>query len=139
MSLVMADVRGSFPHLDTCLYLNTASVGLSWPGQGAAVSRFYDDDKAIGYDGRDRWHAMHMKCRNLVAKLLNVAPETVSFASSTSEALNLVAGAVKLAPGDQIVLAEDEFPSVVLAWQRAVEMGAQLVRVPIPVESERTD
>ncbi|HEU4624547.1 MAG TPA: aminotransferase class V-fold PLP-dependent enzyme [Steroidobacteraceae bacterium] len=139
MSLDIEAIRRLFPYLQSCLYLNTASVGLSWAGQGAAVARFYDAEKAIGYDGRDAWHATHMRCRDLIAALLKVPAESVSFCSSTTEALNLVARAMRLGAGDEVVVAEDEFPSVHLAWQGAAEAGATIVRVPIRAEDERTD
>jgi selenocysteine lyase/cysteine desulfurase len=140
MSFDKARVRRFFPHLETCVYLNTASVGLSWPGQGAAAARFYDEDKTLGYDGRENWHATYLRCRDLIASLLHVAPDWVSFASSASEALNLVANAVCLKPGEQVLMAEDEFPSVVLAWQSALGKGAgDLVRVHVPAEPERTE
>src|SRR5262245_61174463 len=99
MSLDVEAIRERFPYLRSCLYLNTASVGLSWVGQGAAAARFYDAEKATGYDGRDAWHAVHMRCRDLIAALLRVPAETVSFASSTTEALNLVARAMRLGAG----------------------------------------
>jgi selenocysteine lyase/cysteine desulfurase len=139
MSLDVEAIRRRFPYLQSCTYLNTASVGLSWVGQGAAVARFYDVEQALGYDGRDGWHAMHMRCRDLIAALLRVPSETVSFCSSTTEALNLVARAMRLGVGDEIVVAEDEFPSVQLAWEGAVAAGASIIRVPIPAEDERTD
>jgi selenocysteine lyase/cysteine desulfurase len=139
MSLDVEAVRRQFPYLNSCLYLNTASVGLAWVGLGAAAARFYDVDQAAGYDGRDAWHAMHMKCRDLIAALLRVPAESVSFCSSTTEALNLIARAMRLTVGDEIVLAEDEFPSIQLAWEGAVAAGAAIVRVPIRAEDERTD
>jgi selenocysteine lyase/cysteine desulfurase len=139
MPFDIARVRRLFPYLEECVYLNTAGVGLSWPGQGAAAARFYDADKTRGLDGRDSWHATFLECRDRVARLLNVPSETVSFASSATEALNLVAGAVRLRAGDQVVIAEDEFPSLVYAWQGAVSRGGELVRVLVRTETERTD
>jgi selenocysteine lyase/cysteine desulfurase len=139
MPLDVEAIRRQFPHLQSCTYLNTASVGLSWAGQGAAVARFYDVELATGYDGRDAWHAMHMKCRDLIAGLLRVPSESVSFCSSTTEALNLIARAMRLGVGDEVVVAEDEFPSVQLAWEGAVADGAAIVRVPIRAEDQRTN
>jgi cysteine desulfurase / selenocysteine lyase len=139
MPLDVEAIRRQFPHLHSCTYLNTASVGLSWVGQGAAAARYFDIDQAMGHDGRDAWHAMHMRCRDLIAALLRVPADSVSFCSSTTEALNLIARAMRLAVGDEIVVAEDEFPSVQLAWEGAVEAGAALVRAPICAEDERTD
>ncbi len=38
MAFEIARVRPLFPHLEQCVYLNTAGVGLSWQGQGAAAA-----------------------------------------------------------------------------------------------------
>ncbi len=60
MAIDMARIRRLFPYLDECTYLNTASVGPSWPGQGAAAALFYDADKSRGFDARDNWHAVYL-------------------------------------------------------------------------------
>lgn len=137
MSFNIERVRTDFPYLGSCLYLNTASAGLSWAGQGAAAARFYDQFKVHGYDGRDDWHAELERCQRLAAQLLKVTPAEVSFVASASEALNLVARAVPLRAGDQVLMAADEFPSVSLAWS-AAPRGVDVVRVPVPQESART-
>jgi selenocysteine lyase/cysteine desulfurase len=138
MGFEIQAIRRYFPYLDRCIYLNTASAGLSWTGQGAAAARFYDTDKAQGYDGREGWRAQRLKCQQLLAQLVNVQPDQISFVSSTSEALSLVARAVPLAPADEVVLAADEFPSVVLAWTAHTAAGGEVRRVPIRSEAERT-
>jgi len=138
MPLKIDRVRRDFPYLGQCLYLNTATAGLSWAGQGAAAARFYDFSKARGYDGHEDWRAELKRCQKLVAELLKVSPAEVSFVSTTSEALNLVARAVQLRPGDRIVVAEDEFPSVELAWNSARARGVDVVRVPVRAEPLRT-
>ncbi len=114
-------------------------MGFHGRGRAQLLLRFYDEDKARGFDGRDAWHEVFLECRDRLGRLLNVPAETVSFASSTTEAVNLVANAVRLRPGDQVLMADDEFPSLVYAWQGAVRSGGELVRVPIRTETGRTD
>jgi selenocysteine lyase/cysteine desulfurase len=132
-------VRELFPHLEEITYLNTAAAGLSWKGQGAAAARFYDDHKSRGFSARLEWRAELERTRGLLSGLLQVAPQEISFASSTTEGLNLFAHSVQLEPGDEIVVCEDEFPSVMLSWSPAALAGAKLVRVPILDEESRTD
>ena len=139
MTLDIEAVRKYFPYLGKCLYLNTASAGLSWVGLGAAAARFYDEDKALGYDGREGWRAQLLRCQQLLAQLLNVKPDQISFVSSTSEALSLVARAVSLRPSDEVLLADDEFPSVALAWSAHAAAGGTIRRVRIQSEAERTE
>jgi cysteine desulfurase/selenocysteine lyase len=132
-------VRKLFPYLEEVTYLNTATTGLSWLGQGAAAARFYDEHKARGYSAHLQWRGELEKTRELLARLLRVPAEEISFASSATEALNGVAHSIRLQPGDEVVLCEDEFPSIVLSWTPSALQGAELVRVPIEREEVRTD
>jgi cysteine desulfurase / selenocysteine lyase len=132
-------IRKAFPYLAEVTYLNTAAAGLSWAGQGAAAARFYDQPKSRGYAGRVEWCGEMDRTRNLLAQLLRVPAEDISFASSTTEALNAIAHGVQLGPADQVILCDDEFPSVSQAWSPAALGGADLVRVAVPEERLRTE
>jgi len=132
-------VRKLFPYLEEVTYLNTATTGLSWVGQGAAAARFYDQHKARGYSAHLQWRGELERTRELLAQLLRVPAEEISFASSATEALNGVAHSIPLQPGDEVVVCEDEFPSIVLSWTATALRGAELVRVPIDREASRTD
>jgi selenocysteine lyase/cysteine desulfurase len=140
-SAVTADLetaRRDFPFLAQCTYLNTASAGLARAGLGQAVSRFYDDMLSRGYEGRDDWRAVAARVQERLARLLNVAPADISFTGSTTEALNLIAHSLPVAPGDRIAVAADEFPSVEFALAALVARGAEIVRVPVADEAGRT-
>lgn len=132
-----AELRALFPHLAQRTYLDTAAAGLCWQGHGAAVARFYDEVKSRGYDARPEWWAMANHVRARLAQWLGVGTGDVTFVSNTTEGLNLAAQSLQFAPGDRIVLAEDEFPSVARIWPHAQQAGATLVRVPIASEQER--
>jgi len=130
-------IRESFPLLARSAYLNTASVGLSWQGQGEAAAEFYQI-KAQGSLGAPLWTGRVEATRRELAALLHVSASAIDFASSTTEALNLIALAIPLARGDRVVVAEDEFPSVILPWTSLAANGIELVRVPVRCEAERT-
>jgi cysteine desulfurase / selenocysteine lyase len=132
-------LRAPFPHLERRVYLDTAAAGLCWAGHGAAVARFFDEVKNRGYDARPEWQAMTQKVRTRLAGWLNARPEDVTFVSNTTEGLNLAALSLRFQPGDRIVLAADEFPSVSRIWEAARRAGADLVAVEIPGESQRQD
>jgi selenocysteine lyase/cysteine desulfurase len=132
-------IRSAFPYLSECTYLNTAKVGLSWSGQGRAAAAFYELDKAQGSEGAMAWAAKTDATKTQLAHLINVPSACIQFVGSTTEALHLVAASLPLRRGDQVVLAADEFPSVMEVWQSWSQRGISLVRVPIPQEIERTD
>jgi selenocysteine lyase/cysteine desulfurase len=130
-------IRESFPYLAHNVYLNTASVGLSWAGQGRAAAEFYEL-KAEGTGAMRAWTALADATRRELATLLHVSPATIDFFSNTTEALNLIALAIPLRKGDEVVVADDEFPSVVMPWTNLLQSGVRLVRVPVTQEAVRT-
>jgi cysteine desulfurase/selenocysteine lyase len=130
-------IRRTFPMLASCLYLDTASAGLSFTGQGAAAAAFYDEAKSQGYNGRDVWREKAAVVRRKLAVLLGVDAGEVEFLGNTTEALNLVAHSIAWGRGDEVVLAADEFPSVLLSWHPAEAAGAAIRKVPVTRESER--
>ena len=130
-------IRDAFPYLAQNVYLNTASVGLSWVEQGRAAAEFYEL-KARGTAGMRAWTAKAEATKHELATLLHVPAATIDFVSSTTEALNLIALGIPLRKGDEVVVAEDEFPSVVMPWTNLIPNGVKLVRVPVGQEAERT-
>lgn len=132
------EIRKAFPCLADCVYLNTASAGLSWAGQGAAAAEFYDGAKAKGIGGSHQWAARADVAKEAIGRLLGVSASRVHFAGSTTEALNLIALAMPLEYGDRVVVADDEFTSVVEPWVTLSRRGVVLHRVPIRNEQDRT-
>jgi selenocysteine lyase/cysteine desulfurase len=132
-------VRARFPFLERCVYLNTAGAGLSWEGQGAAAGAFYDDAKALGYNGMEAWRRDGLqRARAAGARLLSVPEDEIGFAGSTTEGLNLAMNAIPWRPGDEIVLAADEFPSVVQSCEGPCRLGATVRQVAVQSELQRT-
>ncbi|MCA0241433.1 MAG: aminotransferase class V-fold PLP-dependent enzyme [Proteobacteria bacterium] len=130
-------LRSAFPHLHGRIYLDTAAAGLCWQGHGAAVARFYDEVKSRGFDARPQWLAQTQALRARLAAWLSVEPADVVFVSNTTEGLNLAAHSLRLPPGSRVLMAADEFPSLVGAWSRARPAGVELVPVPIGDEAAR--
>jgi cysteine desulfurase/selenocysteine lyase len=131
------DARARFPRLEECIYLNTAAVGLAWSGQGAAAAAFYDRLLREGYDARQAWRTGSESARARVARLVGVGDERVQFAANTTDALNQVAAGLSWQPGDRVLVAADEFPSVRFAWAAAGRAGARVVEVPVAREADR--
>lgn len=132
-------IRASFPFLQRSVYLNTAAAGLSWVGQGEAAAQFYDSGKARGMGGALEWAAKVTAAKWELANLLDVPADTIHFVGSTTEALNLVAQSLPLKRGDRVVVAQDEFPSVIHSWLSWQDKGVELVHPPIADEAERTE
>jgi cysteine desulfurase/selenocysteine lyase len=131
------DVRGDFPYADECVYLNTAGAGLSWRGQGEASALFYDGPKSRGLNGMAEWRALADDARARIARLLGAKASEVRFVSSTTEGLYLSLGAIPFRDGDEIVTAEDEFPSVLAACEHAPRAAVVLRKVAVSDEAAR--
>ena len=126
-----------FPYLAARTYLDTAAAGLTWQGHGAAVARFFDEVKSRGIDARPEWLALTQRVRERLARLVGVSASDVTFVSNTTEGLNLALHSLRLQAGERIVLAADEFPSLMAACQTTQRAGALLVPVVIEHESQR--
>jgi selenocysteine lyase/cysteine desulfurase len=90
-----------------------------------AVDRFFED-KLLGEESRDRLMGVSRRCKEKVARLFGVAADDIAFLSSTSEGVNLLAHALPWEPGDNVVVADVDFPSDILPWTRVASRGVEL-------------
>jgi cysteine desulfurase / selenocysteine lyase len=139
--------RHSFPTLDQMVYLNTAAEGIPPLGVGAALERYFHD-KQQGMDGRishaAEWHAV----KALTAELYGLSADEIGICSSSSEAYNLAAMALRLQPGDEIVINDLDFPAGATPWLQpscpatvklwCAREGALRVEDLIPLLSSKT-
>ncbi len=137
--LDIARIRSAFPFLAEGVYLNTAAVGLSWKGLGGAGAEFFDAAASRGMFGAPQWTAKTAAAKAELGALMGVPPHCIHFVGSTTEALNIVALSLPLESGARVVVADDEFPSVVHSWWSRLRSGIELVRIPIADESRRTE
>lgn len=68
--------------------------------------------------------------RTLAARLLGCSPEEIAFTSSTSSGLSLVASGLDLRAGDEVLLAEDDFPANLYPWLGLRRRGVRVRKVP---------
>jgi cysteine desulfurase / selenocysteine lyase len=109
------DRNRHFPSLEGMTYLNTAAEGIPPVAAGEALRRYFSD-KIRGMDGRVLFAREFDACRESAAGLLGLSADEVSFASSTSEAYNLLATAMSFSGGDDLVITNLDFPSGVTPW-----------------------
>jgi len=69
------------------------------------------------------------QAREAVARLLDCDPDSVALASGASHGLNLAARSLPLERGDEILLAEGEFPANVYPWLNRASDGISIRRV----------
>ncbi|MEQ1852747.1 MAG: aminotransferase class V-fold PLP-dependent enzyme, partial [Chthoniobacteraceae bacterium] len=115
-----------FPALAGIIYLNTAAESIPPRCVGEAIEAYWRD-KLRGMKGRDGHFAQVEACREISAQMLGLSASEVSFCSCSSEAYNLLATALQLGAGDEVVVSDLDFPAGVTPWLRAAE--APVLRV----------
>lgn len=77
--------------------------------------------------------------RQRLAALCGAHPEEIALVRNSTEALETVIFGLNLKPGEEVVLAESDYPSMIAAWkQREARDGVRLrwVRLPLPSDDE---
>jgi selenocysteine lyase/cysteine desulfurase len=77
-----------------------------------------------------RYENVSDELREVLAQLVNATPQEIAFAQNTSEGLNIVANAVPLQPGDNVVFCDMEFPSNVYPWMNLERRGIEARCIP---------
>lgn len=104
-----------FPGLSGLHYLNTAAENIPPTCVGEALQAYFRD-KQQGMRGRDAHFATFAACREIASRMIGLAPEEVSFCSCSSEAYNLLASALGLSTGDEVIINDLDFPAGATPW-----------------------
>jgi selenocysteine lyase/cysteine desulfurase len=126
----LADLRSAFPIAEFWVYLNHAAVSPLPSPVVDAVAEFTHDAARHGSTGFAGWLARRERARERAAALLGARPFEIALTTSTSMGLLTVAEGLRLDPGDQIVIVEDDFPANQIPWLRQRRRGAEVVMVP---------
>jgi len=122
-------VRGDFPITRTRTYLNSAYAGPLSNAVRQAASEFTEDRTFHPSPGRGQEKADSARVK--FASLFGTKPEEVGLLYATSDGENVIARALNLAPGDNVVMDELHFiTSFVLYRQLEKEKGIELRVVP---------
>ncbi|OYT28532.1 MAG: cysteine desulfurase [Thermofilum sp. ex4484_79] len=105
------DIREDFDVFNKYVYLNTAAFS-PIPRQTIKKISEYLSLRRYGTVEIDEEEILG-EARNLVAMLLNASEEEVAFTLNTGHGLNIVANGLEYGDGDNVVVADCDFPSVV--------------------------
>jgi selenocysteine lyase/cysteine desulfurase len=115
---VNEQIRSLFPATKKYVYLNSAAVSPMPTVSVEAVLKQLRDVSENGTVNMQDWLDTKKRCRNTVAEMLKVKPETVAFMRNTSDGFATVANGLDWAEGDNIVTFSREFPSNFYPWRR---------------------
>lgn len=113
--LTAASRHRDFPTLEGMVYLNTAAEGIPPMCVREALLRYFAD-KQQGMDGRLAHAAQWQAVRELAGELYGLSADEIGICSCSSEAYNLAAMALRLRPGDEVVINDLDFPAGATPW-----------------------
>jgi cysteine desulfurase/selenocysteine lyase len=117
--------KTAFIGIDHVAHLATGGEAPVLRANLAAATQFLLD-KGDGMPGRERFFVTANRTREALARRLGGRPEDVAFLGSASEGLYVASEAIDWRPGDNVVVGQSEFPSVLLAWQRLRPRGVEV-------------
>ncbi|WCO65708.1 aminotransferase class V-fold PLP-dependent enzyme [Iamia majanohamensis] len=83
----------------------------------------------LGSRGQDDRAAAEEGVRAAAARLLGSHPDDVAFVANTTQGVGLVAAGLDWAPGDRVVVAAGDHPSIVLPFRARADAGVEVVEV----------
>ena len=94
------------------------------------LGRWAAEQHAHGVVNRGRWEAPLARVRDSCAKLLNAHVDEIAFVNSTTHGIGLIAEGFPWQDGDNVVTAEEEYPSNLYPWLNLEDRGVTLRTVP---------
>lgn len=117
-------------------YLNTGSLGPTPPAVRARmleVWRMLELNPVVNAYGAGPALAAANAVRALAAAFIGCETDELLITNGTTDALNIVAGAVRLAPGEAVLTTDQEHHGGLAGWHyRARRDGVRIDRVPVP-------
>jgi len=133
-------LRRQFPVTERLTWFNHAGVGPLSAPTAQAVAEFAVRAAREGEVPFPEAEAMVEECRARLGRLLRVPAESVGFTPNTSSGILLAIGALEWRAGDNVILMEDDFPTVTYPFrlmlpgvERRTVTSAELVEDPAVV------
>lgn len=129
-----ADARRLFDVPEHVSYLNTANMS---PLLRAVADAGIDGVRTRAAPwaiAADDWFTDVERLRAAVGQLIGAGPDAVALVPSTSYGLAIAARNLKLAPGDEVAVLAEEYPSNYYTWSRAADRADARV-VPVVREA----
>lgn len=117
--------KNLFEGLDNIVHLSAGGETPMLHSHRDAFEQFMQD-KARGERARQLIHETMLKTRAQCGELFNVDASDISFVSSTSEGINIVAYGLDWQAGDNVVIADVEFGSGVYPWTMLKDKGVEI-------------
>jgi selenocysteine lyase/cysteine desulfurase len=121
------DIESYFNLDDKLIYVNHAAV-TPWPVKTlAAVKAFAEENAKLGSRHYPQWIDTETQLRAQLAQLINApSVDEIALLKNTSEALSVIAYGLNWQAGDNIIIADEEFPSNRIVWESLKPQGVEI-------------
>ena len=123
-------LRADMPVTERWAYLDHAAVAPLTKRALNALREWGDDMTAHGLVNERRWLTRIDEVRHLAARLIGADPLDVAFIKNTSEGIGIVAEGFPWQPGDNVVIAQEEYPANQYPWLNLRDRGVEMRAVP---------
>lgn len=122
-----SNIGQAFPIKQRRAYLNNASIGaLSLPVV-AAVNRFMEDVRDNGRNAYPEWcRYAEETIKARIGRLIGAHRDEIAYVKNTTEGLVNVANGFPWRDGDNLILADIEYPSNVYCWMKLAARGVTI-------------
>ncbi|MGD8212679.1 MAG: aminotransferase class V-fold PLP-dependent enzyme [Desulfobacterales bacterium] len=121
------DVREEFPIKRNRVYLNNASIGPLSNPVISAVDAFMADVRDNGRNHYPQWceQADHV-IKSRIAGMIGADKSEIAYIKNTTEGILIVANGIDWQRGDNVIIADIEYPSNVYCWMNLKKRGVQI-------------
>ncbi len=123
-------LREQMPVVHRWAFFDHAAVAPLTEAARQAFHHYAADLAENGSVNEPRWIERLTAVRRLCGQLLGADPLDIAFVKNTSEGIGFVAEGFPWAPGDNVVIAAEEYPSNVYPWMNLATRGVEVRMVP---------
>ncbi len=127
------DWRKEFVEFGDVAYLNVSTQGPVPLVSARAAQKAIEWKKSPHTIPHEMYFGLPDRIRELLARLINAAPEEIAVTTGASSGLLAAAQAIAWKPGDEILVAQGEFPAHPSTWMPLAERDALQVKIIKPV------
>jgi selenocysteine lyase/cysteine desulfurase len=123
-------LRAELPITERWAYFDHAAVAPITLRAARAMREWTDDLVANGLMNERRWLARIEEVRQMAARLIGADPIDLAFIKNTSEGIGIVAEGFPWRAGDNVVIAQEEYPANQYPWLNLRDRGVEVRAVP---------
>lgn len=138
-SLDVSAVRAAYPILRELAYFNTGTYGLM---AEPVLERYLSGVARFERRGMSDTHDLHdqiERARERIAARLEAIPTELALTGNATDGIAYVAAGLDLAPGDEVIISDQEHPAMYVPWSYAVRRrGVVLKRFRVSDDPEES-